>query len=186
MKTFRQFSQELLSERVLSIGINPDHEPHREKHRQEMHDILRKSYESIGGYSGLPSGSKEESDSIHNDISNSLIKATKRNGKISSVSVYKRQHGRKAVAIGTDGTPQGKKDFLKTAIEDNEHKRAWGEFSGAIEHIGKKIGMPVVPANKAKELTGKSDIEPDEDQQHYTRKIGSERRRKIIMGHPKQ
>lgn len=182
MKTYKEF----ISERVLSIGINPKHEIHREKHRQEIHDILRNAYEPIGGYAGLKSGSSEESEAIHGDISNSLIKATKRNGKISSVSVYKPQHGRKAVAIGTDGTPQGKKDFLKTAIEDNEQKRAWGEFSGAIEHIGKKIGMPILPASKAKELTGKSDIEPDEDGEHYTRKIGLERRRKLAMGHPKQ
>lgn len=55
MKTYR----ELISERVLSIGINPSHENLREKHRQEIHDMIQKSYSKIGGYSGRTPGSEE-------------------------------------------------------------------------------------------------------------------------------
>lgn len=53
MQNFKSFlaEQELLSEKVLSIGINPAHEVHREKHRQEIHDMIHKAYSDpkIGG-----------------------------------------------------------------------------------------------------------------------------------------
>lgn len=180
MQSFKEF----IIEKVLSIGINPKHEHFREIHRKEIHDMIHKSYKDIGGYSGHESGSKEESDAIHHDINHSLIKATKRNGKISSVNLYKKQHGRKSIASATDGSEQGKKDFKKNKLEDHEQKRAWGEVSGAPEHIQKKMGAPVIPVEKMKKLTGK-ELEPVGDTGHYKRKIGGHEHIKIGMGHPK-
>ena len=177
--------KEFITEKVLSIGLNPDHEKHREDHRKEIHHMIHKSYEALGGYGGHKSGSKEESDAIHHDISHSVIKATKRNGKITSVNMYKKQHGRKSIASGTDGSEQGKKDWKKTKLEDHEHKRAWGEVSGAAEHLQRKMGVPVVPANKAGKLLNK-DVTPHKDGEHYERKIGGEVHTKVIMGHPKK
>ena len=185
MKTFKSFiSEEILVEKIISIGLHPSQEKDREKHRQEIHDILHKTYShpSIGGYGGHKSGSKEESEAIHKDISHSIIKATKRNGKISSVNLYKKQHGRKSIASGTDGTTQGKKDWKKTKIEDHEQKRAWGEVSGAAEHEQRKIGVPVIPSNKAGKLLNK-EVHPHTDGEHYDRKIGKETHTKIMMGH---
>lgn len=75
MFSFKEYlEEEYLGERILSIGFKPEHEEYREKHRQEIHDILRKSYShpDIGGYGGIKSGSKEESDAIHNDISKTI------------------------------------------------------------------------------------------------------------------
>ena len=46
------FTQFVLTEKVLSIGLNPNHEKYREHHRGEMHDMIRKSYSKIGGYGG--------------------------------------------------------------------------------------------------------------------------------------
>lgn len=183
MLTFLEYSN-LIVERVLSIGLNPDHEKHREQHRQEIHDMLRKAYEPIGGYAGHKSGSEEESKAIHSDISQSLIKATKRDGKITAVNLYKKQHGRKSIAVATDGTEQGKKDFMKTKVEDHELKRAWGEVSGKMQHISKKIGMPTIPARRAKELLGK-DVKVHDDGEHYDRPIGGHMHTKIMVGHPK-
>lgn len=172
-----------LEEKVLSIGLNPKHEPLREKHRQEFHDMLRKSYETIGGYSGLASGSKEESDSIHNDITHSLIKATRRDDKITSLRLYKKSHGRKGIAIGTNGTPQGIRDFRKGATEDHTQKRSWSEVSGAPEAISRRMGVPVVDSSHAKRLTGKDVTVIDNER--YSRKIGGHDKVKVIMGHPK-
>ena len=177
---FKQYIQE----RVLSIGIKDTHEANREIHRHEIHGILHKSYASIGGYGGLGSGSKEEHDAIHSDISNSLIKATKRDGKITAVNLYKDKHGRKSIAAGTDGTEQGKKDFMKSKQEDHEQKRSWGEVSGKMEHIAKKIGNPVIPNHMAAKLTGK-EVKPHEDGEHYDRDIGGHSHTKLIIGHPK-
>lgn len=176
--------KEFLTERVLSIGFNPDHEKHREAHRQEIHDLLHKAYVPIGGYSGLKSGSKEESDSIHDDITHSAIKLTKREGKVSAVALYKMKHGRKKIAVATDGTPQGKKDYMKTELEDHEKKRAWSEKSGAPEHISKKMGVPAVDSKHAETLTGKK-VKRSADGIHYTRKIGDHEHEKAIYGHPK-
>jgi len=189
MKTFKSFivEQEILHERVVSIGLHPSQEKDREKHRQEIHDIIHKSYShpDIGGYGGHKSGSKEESKAIHHDITSSVIKATKRNGKISAVNLYKKQHGRKSIASGSDGTPQGKKDWKKTKIEDHEQKRAWGEVSGASEHLQKKMGVPVIPSNKAGKLLNK-EVHPHSDGEHYDRTIGGKKHTKIMMGHPKE
>lgn len=189
MQNFKSFlaEQELLSEKVLSIGINPAHEVHREKHRQEIHDMIHKAYSDpkIGGYGGHKSGSKEESDAIHHDISHSAIKATKRDGKITAVNLYKKQHGRKSIASATDGSEQGKKDWKKTKIEDHEQKRAWGEVSGAAEHLQRKMGVPVIHSNRAGELLNK-EVKPHGNGEHYDRKIGGEMHTKVMMGHPKK
>jgi hypothetical protein len=181
MKTFQQF----INEHVLSIGINPAHEHHREKYRHDIHDVLHKSYVKAGGYGGHASGSEKESAAIHADISNSLIKATTRDGKISSVAMYKQSHGRKSIAAGTDSTTQGKKDWHKTALEDHEQKRAWGEASGAVEAIKNKMNVPVIPAHVARDLL-KKDIKIHADGQHYSRVIGDHEHTKIAMGHYKK
>ncbi len=175
---------EFLVEHILSIGLNSKHEKFREQYRYQIHDLIRSAYKNSGGYAGNESGSIAESDAIHDDINNSLIKATIRNGKISSVNLYKKQYGRKSIASATDGTPQGKEDFKKTKIEDHEQKRAWGEVSGAVEHISKKLGIPGVPADEAEELLGKPVDKDSEDEYHYSRKIGGSLHRKMIVGHP--
>jgi hypothetical protein len=188
MLTFKSFfAVQSLYEKVLSIGLNPSHEAHREKHRQEIHDILHKAYAhpKIGGYSGQTSGSKEESQAIHHDITHSVIKATKRDGKITAVNLYKKQHGRKSIASGTDETEQGKKDWKKTKLEDHEQKRAWGEVSGSVEHLQRKMGVPVVPSNRAGELLNKH-VTPHKNGEHYDRKIGNDVHTKVMMGHPKK
>lgn len=181
MQSFKDY----LEEHVLSIGLNPEHDHFRETHRQEIHDILRNSYKSIGGYGALGSGSEEESKSIHDDITKSIIKATKRDGKITTVNLYRDQYGRKSIASGTDGTPQGKSDFKKNKTEDNTQKRSWGETSGAAEHIANKLGVPKIPADTAEKIINKPILSKDSDGYHYDRLIGGEKHTKIAFGHPK-
>ena len=181
MISFKTF----LEEKVLSIGFNPSHEPYREQYRNQIHDILRNSYSSIGGYRGLGSGSEKESEAIHNDISDNQIKATKRGDKITAVNLYKPQFGRKSIASGTDGSKEGKADWLKTKSEDNTQQRSWGEVSGPVEKIQNNLGYPVVPSSSAKELLGKN-VEPISGSQHYVRDIGGQPHKKIMMGYPKK
>ena len=183
MKKFREY----LDEHVLSIGLNPKHEKYRKKYEDQMHDALRASYAKVdGGYDGKGAGTKEEEDDIRSDIRNpkNIIKATRRGDKITSVSIYKRQHGRKMVALGTDDSKQGKSDIRQTMSDDNKKKRAWGEVSGNVEKAMRRIGHPVVSSSQAKRLTGKNDVETV-DNERYTRKIGRDKHTKTIMGHPK-
>jgi len=177
------FSQFLLQEKVLSIGINPEQEPLREKHRKEIFDILKSSYSKIGGYSGLGHKPEDEHKAIHADISNSMIKAVRRNGKIVAVSLYRDQHGRKTLALGTDGSAEGKDAIMKIMDEDNKQKRSWGEVSGAVEHLQTKIGVPRIPSElagilirKPHRVVGPHSIE---------RTIGGTKHTKTLMGHPK-
>jgi hypothetical protein len=185
MLDFKNFLQ--LDEAILSPGIKPEHEKFREQYRGQIHDMIKKSYShpSIGGYGGLKSGSEEESKAIHSDISSSLIKMTRRGEKITSVNLYKKQFGRKSIAAATDGTPQGKADFMKNKLEDHEMKRAWGEVSGAPEAISMKMGLPVISVEKMKKLTGKT-LKPVGDTGHYERTIGGQPHVKIGVGHPKE
>lgn len=183
MKLFKEY----LEERVISIGLSSDQEHQREKHRGEIHDLLHKAYShpSIGGYGGHESGSKEESDAIHHDISHSIVKATKRDGKITAVNLYKNQHGRKLIAAGSDGSEKGKEDWKKINHEDHKEKRSWGEVSGAVEKLQNKVGVPKIPAKHAEKLLGKKVTHSKEDEFKYTRKIGGHDKEKTIMGHPK-
>jgi len=181
VQSFKQF----LTERVVSIGINPEHEKFREQHRDEIHDMIHKAYKPLGGYAGHDSGSSEESKAIHADIDSSVIKATRRDGRLTAVNLYKKQHGRKSIASATDGSEQGKKDFVKTKIEDHEQKRAWGEVSGKVAHIHAKIGTPDIPASRAKELLGK-EVTPHGDDVYYDRPIGGHVHTKKMVGHPQK
>jgi hypothetical protein len=182
MRRFKHY----LEERILSIGFNDRHEKHREDYRDEIHRVIKKSYETSGGYGGLGSGTRAEHEAIHDDISNLPIKAVRRNGKITAVNVYKKQHGRKSIASGTDGSDQGKKDWERIKHEDNKQKRAWGEVSGAVEHKQKKMGVPRIPSSRAKELLGKDVTPVPGDEYQYSREIGGHSKVKTMMGHPQK
>lgn len=179
MKTFSQY----LQEHILSIGLNPEHEKHREKHREAIHNILRSSYKDIGGYGGAGSGSEKESEAIHHDITHSSIKAVVRNGKVTAASLYKKSHGRKNISLGSDGTAQGKKDVKHTSQEDITHKRAWGEYSGGAEKLKRGQNAPIVHPSHAERLTGKKATPVDSE--YYKRDIGGHEHKKVIFGHPK-
>lgn len=180
MLRFREF----LEEKVLNIGLNPDHERYRDRYRDQIHDILHQSYKPIGGYMSHPSGTKEESEAIHTDITNSHIKAIHRSGKVTAVRLYRSQYGRKVVSGGSDGSDEGKSGYKKILHDDNKQRRAWGETSGAPEKIQRKMGVPVVPSSMAPKLTGKEDVKIV-DNERYERKIGPHVHTKVIMGHPK-
>lgn len=177
--------KDFLMEKVISIGLNPKHEGHREKLRGQIHDVIRKSYAGVnGGYGDRGAGSKEESDAIHSDISDAAhIKATLRGGKVTHATLYKARAGRKIIALGTDGSERGKADLRQNQKDDHKQKRAWGEFSDRAEGSYRKAGYPQVPADRAADLTGKQ--VKVTDQNRYTRSIGGKDHDKTILGHPK-
>lgn len=185
IESFKSFRD--LQERIISPGFKAEHEKHREKHRQQMHDVIRSSYaklEGDHGYGGHLKGSKKESDAIHDDITHHHIKAVVRDGKVTAVNIYKKQHGRKSIAMGTDGSIQGKKDAGMIKHDDVKMKRAWGEVSGPAERFAKKSGMPEIPVHKMSKLTGKH-IKPTTGNR-YTRDIGGHEHEKVGIGFPKE
>ena len=186
MLTFAEFNEIQLTERFVSIGLTDKDEKFREQYRNEMVALIVKSYEKLGGYNSAGSGSTKEAKIINDDISDPdiIIKAVQRGGKITALNFYKKQFGRKSIVSATDGTPQGKSDWLKIKLEDNEQKRAWGETSGAVEHIHRKIGSPVINPELVQKLI-KKNITAAEDGEHYSRDIGGVMHTKLAVGHPK-
>jgi hypothetical protein len=168
--------------------VTTDNPEEKQKHLQHAHDMIRASYKSIGGYSGLGHGSEKESDAIKKDIMDPdvIMKLHRKNNKPHSVMLYKKKHGRKLVAAGTNGTDEGKKSLNKTISADSKEHRAWGEVSHAMEHLYKKHGMPTVPNKDAGHLTGKQILKHHEDGEHYDRDISGEKHTKVIKGYPKQ
>ena len=173
-----------LQERVINIGFDQqEHINKREQHRKDIHALLRSSYAGLGGYLNLGSGSPEEDIAIHHDISHSMIKGVRRDGKLVAVKLYKDKFGRKTIAAGTDGSPSGKKGFLDLVKDDIDQKRSWGEFSGAVAHISKKSGSPEIPVETMRKLLGK-DITPTTGSS-YTRYIAGKTIEKTGFGFPK-
>lgn len=176
--------KEYLEEKFINIGFDKkDSSEKREKHRNDIHALLKNSYSSIGGYKGLGSGSDAESGAIHNDISKSMIKAVRKSGKLVAAKLYKDKYGRKGIASGHDGTDVGKTAVKKMMSDDIAHQRSWSELSGAPEAISRKMGSPEIPVEKMRTLLGKK-LKPTTGSS-YTRKIAGTDMKKTGFGFPK-
>lgn len=180
--------KEYLSEKILTIGLGSSDYEARKEHADEISGILKSSYIPVGGYGGLGSGSEAEHNAIHADIHHPdhFIKASRRNGKIVAVSIYKKTgFGRKTIASGTDGSLHGKKDFLKIKEEDRDQtpRHSYSEVSDKPEAISAKLGVPKVPNTEVGKILSKK-ITKDADGYHYTRDIGGHPHKKVMVGNP--
>ena len=163
---------ELLFERVVNAFDN--HTKH--KYADQVWDILQTSYNKLpGGFASASSVDELIADS-------GLWKLIKRGDKITAVGIYKDRFGRKSIASGTDGTAQGRNDYMMIKQEDVVFHRAWAEVSGAPKKIMIKLGAKPIPAKFANVLTGKKILEVDPDGFHYTRLIAGHPHEKIIYG----
>lgn len=86
------------------------------------------------------------------------------------------------MAVGSDGSDEGKKHLKKIMLDDHKDKRAWSESSGAMAAISKKMGVPTLPSSRAEELTGKKVTITSPTS--YKRLIGGHEHEKELMGHP--
>lgn len=164
--------KQLLVERV----VNLFHNQLKAKYSDEVWEILQRSYAAVpGGF-----GTADSPDELIEK--SSLWKMVVRDGKVTAVSIYRDQYGRKSIAAGTDGSLQGKRDYGMIKTEDMKFRRSWAEVSGAPERMAQKAGMDPVPHKYAAALTKKEIIEYNDDGYHYTRLIGGQPHEKIIYG----
>jgi hypothetical protein len=161
----------LLVERVVNL-FTPDQ---KARHAAEVWDILQKSYAKMDGFKSA--ASPEEL--IHDS---GLWKLVTRDGKITALNIYKDKFGRKSIASGTDGSPQGRRDYMMVKDEDIKLRRTWAEVSGPAERILQKSGGKPLPAHWAALLTGKKILAINDDGVHYTRLISGHPHEKIIYG----
>ena len=111
---------EFLTERYLNLFLSDKHQ--RERYTQEVWDLLQNVYKTKGGLKG--SGFKTPDDMV-NKLP--MWKLARKNGRIVAVAMYKDKNGRKLVASGSDGSPEG-----MAALEDmapHEPMRAYSEKS---------------------------------------------------------
>lgn len=163
---------DILLERVYNAFTSTD----KMKYADQVWAVLQQAYSKLRGGFGTASSLEELIEK------SGLWKVVVRDGKVSAVNIYKDQHGRKSIASGTDGTPQGKKDFMMIKNEDVKFNRAWVEVSDAPEKILARMGAKPIPSKFAGPLTGKEILDYNSDGYHYTRLIAGEPHEKIIYG----
>lgn len=154
----------------------------KEQYLDDVWNILQKSYAAIGGVAGL----KDKNDLLDDG---NFWKLVRKNGKIVAATIYKtKQGGRKIVAGGTDGTPDGKKAFYDLCREEVKRveRGTWAEVSGSMEGIFLfKLNATPIPIDIAAKILqdkGKEILSVDKDGFHYTRKIGGKPYEKIMFG----
>lgn len=116
--TFNQFLLEGF------VNLFSDDVLNRENYKDDVWNILQRSYKSIGGIKGNGFSSKD--DMVKNIP---FWKVAKSNGKVVAVAMYKDKSGRKLGASGTDGSPEGKTKIID--IVKNDLNRSYGEKSKA-------------------------------------------------------
>ena len=128
--------------------VNAFNTDSKQKYADQVWEIMVRTYEKVGGF--------HTAANIEELMQKTgLWKLCVRDGHVYAAMLYKDQHGRKSIASGTDGSSQGKRDYLKMKDEDIGQKRAWAEVSGPVELIMKKSGALPVPNSLAATLTGK-------------------------------
>ena len=101
--------------------------------------------------------------------------------------MYKDSNGRKIVAMGTDGTKEGKTILSNMMREEIKSRRSYGEISEPVVSFIKKSGIPnledfLIPADQVEQILKK----PIEivDKYTYSRLIGDSRHEKMMYGIP--
>ena len=167
----------------------------KHKHAQEVFDMIQKSYADQGGIKGTGFGSPQE---MVEKIP--MWKIGTHKGKIVAVALYKDAEGRKRVAMGTDGTPEGKDSAVSALVNDLKQKRAHAEISGkslsflrkhvdiskhlqsydAAERFHSGRGDTITrPLDSDPEVIRHPDLKP----YMYSRPIGGHNHTKVMIGY---
>jgi hypothetical protein len=188
MQRFQTFVDEHFSNYI-------GNDPRKHQDAEELHKLVSKAYEPIGGIHG--SGFNSPHDMIKNIP---MWKVKKKQGKIIAAALYKDKGGRKKVAVASDGTDEGKKHLASIVKDDAIRNRSYSEISGKSLSFLKKhvpagtVGSIALPHHEVKRVMPDDEIRPapqndpeivrhPELKKHfYQRKIGNEWHTKIAIG----
>ena len=152
----------------------------KQKHAKEIWDVLQLSYEKIGGLKG--SGLTSIDQMVQNIP---MFKIAYKDNKVKVVFLYKFFKGRKLVAVGTDGTPEGK-EILKHMFEEGFHLgRSYVECSGPLLKFicrvfdSDELQRYCIHTDEVKKLYPGIVIH---DNYLYSRLIGAEEIQKMMLG----
>ena len=183
LKSINNYLKEsLITEHFVNIFTQSDDDK-LNTYKDEVYELLQKAYAPIGGLLGI-----ENVEQLIGDTD--FWKLCTKNGKVVAAATYTyKRGGRKLIAAGTNGSPEGKQWLYKILQEDIKFKdrKAWAEVSGAMEHIYiNKNGAIPVPATIAQEIMkDKQFIKIHDDGYHYDHMIAGEIHTKILVGNPK-
>ena len=171
----------ILNEHYVNL-FKQDKRDEMDKVKDEVFEILQKSYEKAGGMAGI-----NTPDDLIDDTD--FWKLCRRNGKIVVAFCYSlKRGGRKTCYGGCDMTDEGKREMIKLmkADLDQSGRMFWAEVSGAVEHIYvDKLHCTMVPAELAKKLLSDKKFDKiDPDGYHYSRNIAGEQFKKVIVTTP--
>jgi hypothetical protein len=174
-------------------NLLPHHTKLKEKHAEQVHGLLHKAYEHIGGLHG--NGFKDHHDMVKNIH---MWKVHHTAGHVHAAVMYKEKHGRKMVAFATDGSDKGKAALAKNLKHDIVHKKAHMEVSGPALHFLKKqipdIHKHVMSHADVKKVNPGEKIRkapaddpeiarhPELKKHFYQRQIGGEWHTKLALG----
>ena len=181
---------EYLTETFLNLFSSPD----KMKHKDEVFALLQASYAPIGGLKGA--GFNSPDDMVQNVPFWKLIR---KSSKIVAVAMYKDKYGRKRVAVGSDGSPEGK--AAVASIFKADFSRAYFEISSRSLNFHVKIlGYDFIknyafkPEDVAKITGDEISAPPVNDSEvkthpplkdfFYQREIGGSKHTKILLGTP--
>lgn len=190
---FNEFKQQLMERFVNAMGAD---DKHKNEHKEEVFNMLQKSYATIGGIHG--SGFKDPDDMVANIHH---WKLAKHDGKIVAAAMYKNHPvtGRKRVAVATDGSEHGKAKLAEIMRDDLKQHRSHGETSGSslkflrrtypdfkqhahtFEHVKEKV-FPGEEIRKPPDDDPELKTHPDLKDHLYQRKIGDTWHTKVMVG----
>jgi hypothetical protein len=111
-----------------------DDKAQRQKYAQQLFNMLTVAYESIGGIKG--SGFNSPQDMV--DVI-PMWKLSRQGDTIKAAMLYKDKHGRKMVALATDGTQEGKMHLARMVKEEDSQQRSYTELSARALVFYKKM-----------------------------------------------
>jgi len=159
--------------------------PHNEleSYKKQIFDLIHLAYSDIGGHPNYQSPQDVDKEGV--DTNFEIIDLDD-DGDIDAVSATKdRPAGHKFVATGHDGSKAAKSAVVNHKVDMLKRQGYYVEVSGKIQDIFIAKGVEPVTdeATVRKALDGKQ-IEWHGDGT-YTRKIGSEMHRKMLVGKPR-
>lgn len=138
--------RDLLTERFINaVGNDEQAMATKAKYRDAVWDMLQRSYAPIGGIKGSGFESPEDMMNIP------FWKIAVRDGVLRAVILYKDNYGRKSVAVGTDGSPEGS-SFIEDVFR-NDPSRSYSEKSKSA--LGKALKL--IPRDRIEEYLSTPD-----------------------------
>lgn len=176
MKTFSEFNKpDIIAEKFKNfVGFTDDVVDAKSEYALQVWDMLNVAYKAIGGIKG---SGFESPEAMMKKIR--FWKLGFSGGELKIVVLYKDKAGRKVVALGTDGTKQGKNmlaGVLKADLDRSYKEISDGAWGFSRKYIGDEVLMKfAIPVHKVRKLLkGKEIFDLNDLPPRLTKKVNKE------------